>query len=59
MVDADGSEPESLPEHAPQDEGDGDASGGERRTACAHWLVFAQHTDRRLPASHSASWNQV
>ncbi len=28
-------------------------------TPSGHWSVLAQQTDRRLPASHSASWNQV
>ena len=31
-------------------------SSGQRT---GHASVLAQHTDRRLPASHSASWNQV
>ena len=42
-----------------EDERDREQDGGGRRTTTGHWLVFAQHTDRRLPAFHSASWNQV
>ncbi len=33
--------------------------GRGQRERASHWLVLAQQTDRRLPASHSASWNQV
>jgi hypothetical protein len=29
------------------------------RIYTAYWSVFAQQMDRRLPASHSASWNHV
>ena len=42
-----------------QDEGGRQDRRGRRTTTRGHWLVFAQHTDRRLPAFHSASWNQV
>ena len=35
------------------------ATAGESRSHGGHFVVFAQHTDRRLPASHSAWWKKV
>ena len=55
---ADGVEPEagsSSPEQPVSAERGDEQEGDEP----AHAEVFAQQTERRLPAFHSASWNQV
>ena len=53
MLAAEDPGPESLARARTQGDRHRHSDGRKRRTAGRHWLVFAQHTDRRLPASHS------